>query len=88
MNAEQRRVFDISRPVTAQTAGWPGDPPLEVEWLTRTANGDSSNLSRISTGLHIGTHADAPFHVLEDGAGVGELSLHPFIGPALLVELP
>ena len=36
---------------------------------------------------HLGTHADAPSHVLRDGAAIGALSLHPFIGPARVVAL-
>jgi arylformamidase len=37
---------------------------------------------------HLGTHADAPSHVLRDGAAIGAVSLHPFIGPARVVALP
>jgi arylformamidase len=36
---------------------------------------------------HLGTHVDAPGHVLRDGAPVGALSLFPFIGPARVVRL-
>lgn len=37
---------------------------------------------------HLGTHVDAPAHVLRDGIPVGGLSLHPFVGPARVVLLP
>ena len=37
---------------------------------------------------HLGTHVDAPLHVLTDGATIGELALDPFVGPARVVELP
>jgi arylformamidase len=37
---------------------------------------------------HLGTHADAPSHVLRDGAAIGEASLSAFVGPARVVELP
>jgi len=36
---------------------------------------------------HLGTHVDAPAHVLPEGAPVGGLSLHPFIGPVRVVRL-
>jgi arylformamidase len=36
---------------------------------------------------HLGTHADAPSHVLPDGDAIGAVSLHPFIGPARVVDL-
>ena len=36
---------------------------------------------------HLGTHADAPLHVLTNGATIGELALDAFVGPARVVEL-
>jgi arylformamidase len=36
---------------------------------------------------HLGTHADAPSHVLPGGASSGSLPLAPFLGPARVVEL-
>ncbi len=36
---------------------------------------------------HLGTHADAPSHVLREGAAIGEIALEPFLGPARVVEL-
>ncbi len=37
---------------------------------------------------HLGTHADAPSHVFAEGASIGAISLHPYIGPARVVALP
>jgi len=37
---------------------------------------------------HLGTHADAPSHVLPDGAAIGAVSLHSYLGPARVVDLP
>ncbi len=36
---------------------------------------------------HAGTHADAPLHVLYGCAGIGELPLEPFLGPARVVAV-
>lgn len=36
---------------------------------------------------HLGTHVDAPSHVLPDGAPIGQLDLTPFLGPARVVAL-
>jgi len=41
-----------------------------------------------SMSAHLGTHADAPAHVLPDGAAIGAVSLHPFVGPARVLDLP
>jgi arylformamidase len=37
---------------------------------------------------HLGTHADAPSHVLPDGEGAAALPLAAFLGPARVVDLP
>ena len=36
---------------------------------------------------HLGTHADAPAHVLSGGDAIGRVSLAAFIGPARVVDL-
>ena len=37
---------------------------------------------------HLGTHADAPAHVLAGAPSAGALPLEPFLGPARVVDLP
>ena len=37
---------------------------------------------------HLGTHVDAPAHVLAGGAPVGSLPLDAFVGPARVLDLP
>jgi len=36
---------------------------------------------------HLGSHADAPCHVLAGGATIGQVGLEAYIGPARVVEL-
>jgi arylformamidase len=37
---------------------------------------------------HVGSHADAPSHVLDGAAPIGDVSLEPYVGPARVVDLP
>jgi len=37
---------------------------------------------------HLGSHADAPGHVLAGRPAIGEMPLEPFLGPARVVDLP
>ena len=37
---------------------------------------------------HVGTHADAPSHVIAGGAAMGEVPLEAYIGPARVIDLP
>lgn len=38
-------------------------------------------------GSHTGTHVDAPYHFLEDGAALDRVPLHRFVGPARVVAI-
>jgi arylformamidase len=69
---------------------WPGDAVFEVAWTARLGDrgGLGVNLSRITSSPHNGTHADAPYHVLEDGHRSEAFPLEPFIGPCLVVGVP
>jgi arylformamidase len=57
------QLIDISILVNEFTAEWPGDTPFSCRWTWEMARGDSVNVSCINSSPHVGTHADAPFHV-------------------------
>jgi arylformamidase len=44
-------------------------------------------VATLTLGVHTGTHVDAPYHLLEEGARIGSLALGIFIGPAILVDV-
>jgi arylformamidase len=66
---------------------WPGDTPFSSRLTSRLADGASVNLSALTTTLHLGAHADAPFHTEEGGATAAELPLTPFLGPCRVVQV-
>jgi arylformamidase len=80
-------VIDITRPLSATTATWPGDTPLAIDWTLRLSGGDNVSLSRITLSPHIGTHADAPAHYDMEGPLSGALGLASFLGPARIVDM-
>ena len=65
---------------------WPGDAPCSLVWTDRIAKGRGANASALSCSVHTGTHADGPYHVLEDGARIGDVPLDAFLGPAHVVD--
>lgn len=77
---------DVSMPVTARTAAWPGDEPFSCGWTATKAQGASVNLGWAKASPHVGTHVDAPYHCDDAGARVGGLPLDAFVGPALVVD--
>jgi len=78
-------IHDVTRPVFAGMPVWPGDPPCACGWAARLP-GDGVNVAELSLGVHTGTHADGPLHVLEDGPCVASLPLDAFVGPADVVD--
>ena len=81
------RIYDISPPLSSQTAGWPGDTPFEQWKVQSFSEGDPINLGSIRLSLHTGSHMDAPCHYLKDGATIDQVPLEHCIGPARLVTL-
>ncbi len=82
-----RRIIDITSPLDADLAGWPGDTPYRFSLAWSRASGASVNVGRVETSLHTGTHVDAPFHFDDSGATVDQLDLSPFLGPARVVDV-
>jgi arylformamidase len=79
-------LLDISRPVDASIACWPGDTPFASEWVMHLDRGDSCTVSRITLSPHNGTHADAPSHFLAGAPGIGEVPVEKYVGPCRVVE--
>jgi arylformamidase len=81
------RLVDVSVPLRRGLPAYPGNPDFSADPVTRIADGDPANVTRLTLGTHTGTHVDAPRHFFDDGAGVDGLSLDLLIGRARVVEL-
>ena len=81
------RIHDISLTVTPKLPTWPGDPKVELERVEKIEDGANANVSRMSIGVHTGTHVDAPFHFLADGASIETLPLEVLFGAVQVIEL-
>src|SRR5678816_2612906 len=80
-------LYDISLPVSNDTAVYPGNPPIRIEPQQAISKGAGANVSQLSFGSHTGTHVDAPKHFFDDGKGVDLLDLDVLMGPAVLIEV-
>ena len=45
-------------------------------------------MTRLDTGVHFGTHLDAPVHFIEGAKGVDELDIHVLLGSCVVAEIP
>jgi len=81
------RLYDLSRPLTATTACWPGDVPFSFRLGWRIRDGASVNVGAVETSVHTATHCDAPYHYDDAGRTVDRLPLETFVGPAWIVDV-
>lgn len=81
------QLIDISILVNEFTPEWPGDTPFSCQWTWEMARGDTVNVSCINSSPHVGTHADAPFHVDPTWPPSEALSLGAFTGPVTVVDV-
>ena len=81
------KLYDVSLPISNNLPVWPGDSPVSLKMTSSMAKGDQCNVTSIEMGTHVGTHIDAPYHFLEDGATIDAIPIETFIGPCLVVEL-
>jgi arylformamidase len=79
--------IDISLPLCPGCRLWPGDRPFEHAFASRIADGSPCNTSMFACSAHVGTHVDAPYHVMAEGTSVDRLDPSIFMGDALVVEI-
>jgi arylformamidase len=80
--------IDVTVPVRQGMVQWPDNPAVSLESReTVAAPGIVCRLSKLTFGVHTGTHVDAPNHFGVPGGGVDRLPLGAFLGPARVVGL-
>ena len=80
-------VFDVTAPLAPGMAVWPGDASFELAPSARIASGASCNVSRLACSSHTGTHVDAPWHFIEEGAQLDDIPLERWIGPCHVIDI-
>jgi arylformamidase len=80
------QIIDISVTLRNGLAAWPGEEYWRLDATRRIAAGDAANVSRVTMGLHTGTHVDAPWHFGLSDQTVESLPLDRFITPARVVD--
>lgn len=81
------KLYDISLTLSPSAIRWVTAQPLELIERKRMSRGDTNNSSSVHASVHAGTHVDAPFHFIADGATIESLPLDLFIGPARVCEV-
>lgn len=79
------QIIDLSHTFTAAMPPFPGDPASELVQTASVAK-DGYTDHRLTTLMHVGTHIDAPLHMIEGGAYMDELPIAQFFGPGIVLD--
>lgn len=77
--------IDLTLLVDENYLEYPGDIPFEMtDELTYPK--DKTNIKRLHTNMHIGTHIDAPLHAINHGKSIDSLNINKLIGKAIVCD--
>jgi arylformamidase len=79
--------IDISVPVRNGMVHWPGDPQFHIERATDQEKGDPATVSKMTLGVHTGTHMDAPLHFIPHARSIDQIPLDATVGPARVIAI-
>ena len=80
------KFIDLTLPISEKIPTFPGSPqPIFIQW--ENIKDDGYNLELLFLSSHTGTHLDAPYHFLEKGKKIHEISLKRLIINAILVKI-
>jgi len=79
------KIVDLTLTVSDKIPTFPGSPqPSFIPW--ENVKEDGYNLELLFLSTHTGTHMDAPYHFLEKGAKIHEISLKKLVSEAILIK--
>ena len=79
------KMIDLTLTVSDEIPTFPGSPqPSFIPW--ENVKEDGYNLELLFLSTHTGTHMDAPYHFLEKGAKIHEISLKKLVSEAVLIK--
>jgi len=80
------KYIDLTNLLFDSMPVFPGDVAFN---LTKTHNVSTDGWSnyKFSTGIHIGTHVDAPAHFIENGKRINEIPIENLCGDAVVIDV-
>lgn len=80
------RIIDLSVAVNKELPVYPGDPATKIE-PAGVINTDGYEDHYVSIGTHVGTHIDAPAHMVAGGKTLNQMPIEQFIGRGVYVKI-
>jgi kynurenine formamidase len=80
------RLIDLSHTFEQKMPVYPGDPSPEMIQVATISEQGYTDF-QLKTGMHVGTHIDAPLHFIEGGKRLSEMPIQRFTGKAHLINV-
>ena len=77
--------LDLSHAFTGSMPTYPGDPTPELKQIT-TLEKEGYVDHLIHTTMHVGTHIDAPMHMIASGKKISDIPAEKFFGRGVLID--
>ncbi|MBI2589344.1 cyclase family protein [Candidatus Saccharibacteria bacterium] len=79
-------LVDLSVVINEDTPVYPGDPKVKIRPLG-VFEKDSYNDHLITIPNHVGTHIDAPWHMVANGKTLDQIPIDQFVGRGRLIQV-
>ena len=79
------QVLDLTHTITDAMSCWPGTPQVSLTPLAKLEE-DGFRETLVSMASHIGTHLDAPAHLLPNGTTLDSMPPAQFVGSAVVLD--
>lgn len=79
------KLIDLTHSFTPKMPVYPGDPEPSLTQVTSIEK-EGYNDHLIKTVMHVGTHMDAPLHMIPNGKKMDEIEVEKFIGKGMLID--
>ena len=79
------QLIDLTHTFTKEMPVFPGDKNAVLKQVAFT-NKDDYNSFYLQSGMHVGTHIDAPYHMNPNGKKLSDISLEHFIGKGKIID--
>lgn len=78
--------IDLSVVLSQQTPVYPGDMPIKIEPAGKIEQ-DGFNDHVVSINTHVGTHIDAPLHMIANGKTLDQIPVEQLVGRGVLITV-
>ena len=79
------KIIDLSQSLFDGMEVYPGDPEVHIKQI-HDLDKEGWRLRYLQLSTHIGTHADALYHMAENGETIDKMPIDKFIGKTVLVK--